>query len=97
VVISPLFLGSEDGVGEAGGAEAVVDVDDSDVGGTGVEHSQEGGHAAEGRAITNAGGDGDDGDADQAGNDGGEGSFHAGANDDCAGLGEFFLLGQNTV
>ena len=55
--------------GGVGGAEAVVDVDYGDVGGAGVEHAEERGGPVEGGAVADGGGDGDDGDADEAADD----------------------------
>ncbi len=52
--------------GGVGGAEAVVDVDDGDVGGAGVEHAEEGCCSGEGGSVADRGGDGDDGHADEA-------------------------------
>ena len=37
--------------GGVGGAEAVVDVDDGDVGGAGVEHAEEGGGSGEAGSV----------------------------------------------
>ena len=44
-----------DQTGETGRAEAVVDVDDRDAGGAGVEHAEQGGDAAEAGAVADAG------------------------------------------
>jgi len=62
-------------------AEAVVDIDDGDVGRAGIQHTQQGSDAFEGGAVADAGGDSDDGNRDQAADDAGQSAFHAGAND----------------
>ncbi len=84
----PAFGGSCDEGGGIGGAEAVVDVDYGDVGGAGVEHAEEGGGSAEAGSVAYGGGDGDDGDSDEASDDRGERAFHSGADDDGVGGGE---------
>jgi hypothetical protein len=83
--------------GGVGSAEAVVDVDDGDVRGAGVEHAEEGGGTGEAGSVTNGGGDGDDGDGDQAADDGGKRAFHAGADDDGVGLGELGADGEEAM
>ena len=45
--------------GGVAAAQAVVDVDDGQAGGTAVEHGEQGGQAAEGGAVADAGRDGD--------------------------------------
>ena len=55
--------------GEDAGAEAVVDVDHGHPGRAGVEHRQQRGHAAEGRAVPDAGGDRDERHAGQPADD----------------------------
>ena len=59
--------------GGVGGTEAVVDVDDGDVGGAGVEHAEECGCSGEGGSVADRGGDCDDWDADEAADDAREG------------------------
>jgi len=73
--------------GYTGSAESVVYVDDGYVGGAAVEHAEQGGDAAEAGAVAYAGGDGNDGDSDEAAYYAGECAFHAGDTDDYAGLG----------
>src|ERR1700722_15595565 len=83
--------------GDAGCAEAVVDVDYRDVGGTGVQHAEERGDSAERCAVADAGGDGEDGSMDKSADDGGQSSFHAGADDEHAGGLERCLLGEKAM
>jgi len=78
-------------------AEAVVDVHDADVGGTGVHHAQKGREPAKSSAVTNAGGHGDDGDANQASNHAGEGALHAGTNDHHARIGQCMPVGEQAM
>jgi hypothetical protein len=67
--------------GDDGRAEAVVDVDDGDVGRAGVEHAEQCGDAAEGCAIADAGGHSDDRRGHQSADDAGECAFHSRADD----------------
>ena len=83
--------------GGVGGAEAVVDIDDGDAGAAGIEHAEQGGDAAKTGAVTDAGGNGDDGLADEAGDGAGEGAFHAGGDDDRIGGLEAIPYGKETV
>ena len=83
--------------GSVGCAEAVVYIYYGDVGGTGVEHSEKGGGSVEAGTVADRGGDGDDGDADQAADDGGEGAFHAGTDDDGVGVGELVADGEEAM
>jgi hypothetical protein len=85
-------LEAVDEAGDVAGAEAVVDIDDGDVAGATVEHAEQGGEAVEAGAIADAGGDGDDGAGYKAADGAGERPFHAGADDDDAGLGEALAI-----
>ena len=89
------------GAGDEGGcvgcAEAVVDVDYGHVGTAGVEHAEEGCCTGEACSVAYGGGDGEDGDADEASDDGGEGAFHAGADDDGVGFGELLADGEDAM
>ena len=76
-----------DAGGYAGSAEAVVYVDDGDIGGAAVEHAKEGGYAVEAGAVAYAGGDGDYRDRYEAAYYAGECAFHAGDTNNYAGLG----------
>ena len=91
-----LWAAGDEG-GDVACSEAVVDVDDGDVGATGVEHAQQGGDSFKGCAVADAGGDGDYGDFYETTDDGGESSFHAGAADDGVGCAESVELGEQTV
>jgi hypothetical protein len=98
LILRWLAVGSPgDESGGVGGAEAVVDVDDGDVGGAGVEHAEEGGGAVKAGTVADGGGDGDDRDADEAADDGGESAFHAGADDDGVDAGELVADGEEAV
>ena len=83
---SAVVGGAGDKGGGVSGAEAVVDIDDSDVWGAGVEHAEEGRGSGEGGSVADGGGNGEDWDPDEAADDGGEGAFHAGADDDGVGF-----------
>src|ERR1039458_3096368 len=83
--------------GDAGGAEAVVDVDHGDVGRTGVQHSEERGHAAKRCAIAHTGGYGEHRGVDETANDGGQSAFHAGADNEHSGGLKALLLGEKAV
>src|SRR5882762_3434768 len=67
-----------------GGAEAVVDIEDADVGGAAVEHGEKGGEAGEVGAVADGGRDGEDGAWDQAADHAGQSAFHTGDGDDGA-------------
>ena len=84
-------------MGEEGGAEAVVDVDDGDAGGAGGEHGVEGGFAVAGGAVAGGGGDCDEGAGEEAAQDTGESSFHAGDGDDGGGFAEGIEMGEDAV
>ena len=71
-------------VASSAGAEAVVDVDDADAAGAGVEHREQRGDAAEVRAVAHARGHGDDGHVDEPGDERGQRALHAGDGDDHA-------------
>jgi len=64
-----------DGVG---GTEAVIDIDDGDPWGAGVEHSKKGGDSLEVGSIPHGGGDRDERGADESAQNAGEGGFHSG-------------------
>jgi hypothetical protein len=66
-----------DGVG---GTEAVIDIDDGDPWGAGVEHSKKGGDSLEVGSIPHGGGDRDERGADESAQNAGEGGFHSGDN-----------------
>jgi hypothetical protein len=62
---------------EVAGAEPVVDIDDGDAGGAGVEHGEERRQAAKVRPIAHAGRHSDHGRLDQPGHDAGQRALHA--------------------
>jgi len=66
-----------DGVG---GTEAVIDIDDGDPWGAGVEHSKKGGDSLEVGSIPHGCGDRDERGADESAQNAGEGGFHSGDN-----------------
>ena len=84
-------------MGEEGGAEAVVDVDDGDAGGAGGEHGIEGGFAMTGGAVASRGGHGDEGAGEKSAEHAGERAFHAGDSDDGGRFAEGVEMGENAV
>ena len=80
-----------------GGAKAVVDIDDRDAAGAGVEHGEQRGHATKVRAVAHAGGNGDDRATHQAADDACQGAFHAGDGDDHLRLGKFLSMSEQAV
>jgi hypothetical protein len=77
-------------MGHVTGPEAIIDVDCSHARGTAIEHGEQGGDAPEARAITNAGGYGDDRFIDKAPNDAGQRSLHPRHNNQYPRLKELF-------
>jgi hypothetical protein len=61
-------------------AETVIDVNDGDPRGAGVEHSEKGGDSLEVRSIPYGCGDSDEWGADESAQNAGEGGFHSGDN-----------------
>src|SRR5688500_6819879 len=78
-------------------AEAVVDVYYCDVGGAGVQHSEQGGEAVEGGAVAYRRRKRDHGDGDEAADDRGKRAFHAGGDDDDPGILEAFAFAEDAV
>ena len=68
--------------GKVTGAEAVIDIDNADAAGAGIEHGEQGGHTAERSAVTYAGGNADDRTVRQTADHAGERALHAGNGDD---------------
>src|SRR6266550_1790623 len=83
--------------GHAGGAKAVVDVDNGDVGGATVEHPEERGDATEAGAVADAGGNGDDRHGDEAADDAGKRAFHSGNTNNHARLRQLFSMLEQAV
>ena len=65
-----------------GCAEAIIDVDDGNVGRAGVEHAEESGGSGEGGSVSDGGGYCDDGNSDETADYAGERAFHSSADDD---------------
>ena len=80
-----------------GCSESVVDVDHGYSASAAVEHPEESGEAAEVCAVSDAGGDGDDGATDESGDGAGEGSFHAGDDDENGAALEFFAYSEEAM
>jgi len=89
-------LNSVDAGGDAGGAETVVNVDDRDVGGAGIEHAKKSGDTTEAGSVTDAGRHGNDWGGDETADHARKGAFHSGNANDDASLGElaFAMLEQ---
>src|SRR2546423_14767747 len=88
---------SVDEAGDEARAEAVVYVDDRDVRGAGVEHAEQGRHAAEARAVADAGGDGDDGRGHQTADHTGERALHPRGHDTHARGAQALALGHDAM
>ena len=86
-----------DAGGGKGGAETVVDVDHRHPGGAGVEHAEQRGEAAEGRAVTDRGRHGDHRHVDQPADHRGQRPLHAGDDDDHRRLAQLLAVGQQAV
>ena len=80
-----------------GGAEAIVDVDDRNAAGAGVEHGEQRGYATKARAVPHAGGNGDDRTAHKASDDARQSALHAGDGDDHLCLGKFLGMREQAV
>ena len=80
-----------------GGTKAVVDIDDRNAAGTGVEHGEQRGHATKTRAVTYAGGNGDDRTAHQTADNARESPLHAGDGDDHLRLGKLLGMREQAV
>src|SRR5215470_1473481 len=72
----------------AGGAKAVVNVDDGDVGGAAVQHGEERRHSTKTGAVADTRGHGDDRHGNQSADDTRERALHPGYADDDARSGE---------
>ena len=80
-----------------GGTKAVVDIDDRNAAGAGVEHGEQRGYATKARAVTHAGGNGYDRTAYQAADNARQGALHAGNGDDHLCLGKLLGMREQTV
>jgi hypothetical protein len=88
---------SVDKSGQVATTKAVVNVDDPDATGTGVEHGEESGEATKASAVADTGGDGDDGAGDEAADNTGQGALHASDGDNDVGRLEDRQMGQQAV
>ena len=88
---------SQDGCDEGCGAEAVVDVDDGDAVGAGVEHAQQRRHAAKRGAVTHAGWHRHDRHADQSADHRWQSAFHARDHDERVARAQGFQVRQQAV
>ena len=70
-----------DPAGDEACAETVIDVDYTDAAGAAIEHTEQGGEAAEAGAVADTGGHGNDGSFDQSADHTWEGTFHPGNHD----------------
>src|SRR5919198_1146574 len=86
-----------DEAGDEARAEAVVNVDDRDVRGAGVEHAEEGRHAAETCAVADARRHGDDGRGDQSADDRRQSALHSGGDYEDARRAQTLALGHDAV
>src|SRR2546426_5344383 len=86
-----------DHAGDVPGAEAVVDVDHSDVGRATVQHAEKRRQAAETGAIPDAGGHGDHGHAHHAADHARQRALHARDDDDHAGAAQVAALAEQPV
>ena len=80
-----------------GGAKAVVDIDDRNAAGAGVEHGEQRGYASKICAVAHAGGNGDDRAAHQTADNARQGALHAGDGDDHLRLGKFLSMSEQAV
>src|SRR5271156_280539 len=82
---------------DVAGAESVIDIDHAHVRGAGIQHAEQRGQSLERRAVADAGGNGNDRNADEASYHAGQGAFHAGADNHYAGFGQSFAVGKQAV
>ena len=80
-----------------GGTKAVVDVDDRNAAGAGVEHGEQRGYATKARAVPHAGRNGDDRTAHKTADNARQGALHAGDGDDHLRLGKFLGMSEQAV
>ena len=83
--------------GGVSGTESVIDVDHGDSASAAVEHAEEGGESAEVCAVSDAGGDCDDGATDESGDGAGEGAFHSGDDHENGTAFEMFAHGEEAM
>ena len=83
--------------GDGRRTEAVVDIHDRDTAGATVEHRQQRRDPPEAGAVTDAGGNRNDGDVDEPADDAWQGALHPSDHDDDMGGREPRVFGQQTV
>ena len=86
-----------DQAGGVAGAETVVDIDDGDATGAGIEHRQQRSDAAEARAVTDARRHGNDRLVHEAADDARQRAFHAGNDNEDIGGKQFFVEREEPV
>ena len=86
-----------DHAGKVSGAEAVVDIDDTDAAGTGIEHGQKCGKAAEGGSVSDTCGHCDDRAGRKAADHTCQGALHTGDGNDYAGGLNLSLMVEQAV
>ena len=80
-----------------GGTKAIVDIDDRNAAGAGVEHGEQRGYATKARAVPHAGRNGDDRTAHKTADNARQGALHAGDGDDHLRLGKFLGMSEQAV
>ncbi len=83
--------------GGVSGTESVIDVDHGDSASAAVEHAEEGGEPAEVCAVSDTGGDCDDGATDESGDGAGECAFHSCYHDENGTAFEVFAHGEEAM
>src|SRR2546423_626304 len=83
--------------GDEARAEAVVNVDDRDVRGAGVEHAEERGDSTERRAVADARRHGDDGRGDESADDRGQSALHPCGDHEDARRAQTLALGHDAM
>ena len=68
------------------GAESIIDIHNADTAGAGIQHGEQGGHTAEGRAVSDAGGHRDHRAVGETADDAGESAFHPRDGDNYTGI-----------
>jgi len=82
---------------DVSGSEAIIDIDDADVRGAGVEHAEQRCHPFERCAIANAGGNGDHRNSDETSDDAGQRALHPRTNDHDTSFGQRLAICQQTM
>jgi len=82
---------------DIGCSKAIVDVNHAHIGRTGVQHAEQGGESVESGSVADAGGNGDDGNSDEASDNAGQSAFHARADDDDSRLGKHAAMCEQAM